>query len=139
LDLPRHLAPVSPPVSRIARRALDRARLVVHARDPMDADLHREILALFETPQARADGYVTMGQIVDRLVVLGHEEAEVEQEVWSLIRSRRLTPNGYVRRLMKRQVSDGAIHRRAYEFTLIAWDPALDQQLDLQSGDSVES
>lgn len=105
----------------------------------MDADLHREILALFETPQARADGYVTMGQIVDRLVVLGHEEAEVEQEVWSLIRSRRLTPNGYVRRLMKRQVSDGAIHRRAYEFTLIAWDPALDQQLDLQSGDSVES
>jgi len=110
---------------------LDHARLVVHARVPMGDELQDEILGLLDTSEARAKGFVTMGEIVDRLVVQGHEEAEVERHIWSLLEQRRLTPNGYVCRVMKRRLEDGMIHRRAYEFTLVAWDPELDKQLDL--------
>ena len=101
----------------------------------MDDELDTEILGPIETPEARAKGFVTMGEIVDRLVVQGHEEVEVEQRIWSLLTQRRLTPNGYVRRVMKRRVDDGMIHRRAYEFTLVAWEPELDNQLDLHESD----
>jgi len=98
----------------------------------MDDELEGEILGLLGTPEARAKGFVTMGELVDRLVVRGYEEADVEHRVWSLLDRRRLTPNGYVRRMMKRRVADGMIHRRAYEFTLVAWDPDLDKQLELK-------
>lgn len=97
----------------------------------MAVDLEQEILALLGAPEARARGHVTMGEVVDQLVVRGHGAEEIESTIWSMLQSRRLTPNGYVCRTLRRRVEDGIIHRRSYEFTLVPWDPDLDRQLSL--------
>lgn len=97
----------------------------------MPVDLEQEILAFIGAPDARTRGHVTMGDVVDALVVRGHEAIDVEAAVWSLLQQRMITPNGYVARRVKRRVEDGIIQRRSYEFTLVLWEPALDQQLEL--------
>lgn len=84
-----------------------------------------------------ADTGVTMGKIVDRLVADGAPEQEVELAIWSLIQRRRLTPNGFVCRKVRKPTQDGVgSETRTYEFVLIPWSPALDAQLDLNLGEA---
>lgn len=67
----------------------------------------------------------SFGAIVDHFVAMGHEEAWVEQEVWSLLRARCLTLVGFVRLTVRR----GAGHkptRRAYDVMLVPWSPDRD-------------
>ncbi len=78
------------------------------------------------------EGGITMGKIVDRLVVDGAGEEEVELEIWELIRERRLTPHGFVCRKVRK--GDPVNDQRSYEFVLIPWSRALDAQLELDLG-----
>lgn len=93
--------------------------------------LQHTVLALVE---AQGSEGVTMGTIVDRLVSDGAEEQEVELAIWKLIQHRRLTPNGFICRKV-RKPSQGA-ETRTYEFVLIPWSPALDAQLELDLGET---
>ena len=97
----------------------------------MAVDLEQEILALLGAPETLARGHATMGDIVDQLVLRGHEAEVIEAAIWAMLGARQLTPNGYICRTMRRRMEDGIIHRRAYEFTLLPWDPDLDRPLDL--------
>jgi hypothetical protein len=73
-----------------------------------------------------------MGKIVDRLVADGAPEQEVELAIWNLIQRRRITPNGFVCRKVRKPTQDGGgLETRTYEFVLIPWSPALDAQLEL--------
>jgi len=92
----------------------------------MSDPLQLTVLALVE---AQGEDGVTMGKIVDRLVSDGANEREVELAIWRLIQRRRLTPNGFICRKV-RKPSQGA-ETRTYEFVLIPWSPALDAQLEL--------
>ena len=96
--------------------------------------MQQTILALVE---AHADSGVTMGKIVDRLVADGGQEQEVELAIWQLIQHRRLTPNGFVCRKVRKPSSGG--ETRTYEFVLIPWSPALDAQLELDLGEQAET
>lgn len=76
---------------------------------------------------------VSMGQIVDELVRQGYDEAAVELAIWQLMQERRLTPNGFVCRIVKRRNEDGHVHRaRTYEFLLVPWAPERDRQLEFE-------
>ena len=94
--------------------------------------------AVLTVVERHADTGVTMGKIVDRLVADGAPEQEVELAIWRLIQQRRLTPNGFVcRKVRKPNQSDGnGSETRTYEFVLIPWSPALDAQLELDLGDA---
>lgn len=96
--------------------------------------MHQTILTLVE---AHKDSGVTMGKIVDRLVADGGQEQEVELAVWQLIQHRRLTPNGFVCRKVRKPSSGG--ETRTYEFVLIPWSPALDAQLELDLDERAEA
>lgn len=72
-----------------------------------------------------------MGAIVDALVADGANEREVELAVWGLIQARHLTPHGFVCRTVR---SANGGESRTYEFVLIPWSPALDDQLELDLG-----
>jgi hypothetical protein len=100
--------------------------------DPLaDAVLH-----LVDT---QADTGVTMGKLVDRLVADGGNEQEVELVIWQLIQQRRLTPSGFVCRKVRKPNQTGAsTETRTYEFVLVPWSPALDAQLELDLGETVE-
>jgi hypothetical protein len=99
----------------------------------MSEPLQVAVLALVE---AHGDQGVTMGKIVDRLVADGGSEQEVELAIWRLIQRRRLTPNGFVCRKVRKPGQGGpGVETRTYEFVLIPWSPALDAQLDLDLGD----
>lgn len=75
---------------------------------------------------------VSMGVIVDDLATQGHDAEEVERAVWRLLGVRRLTPSGFVCRVVRRRVDSGAAKQaRTYEFLLIPWSPEMDRQLDL--------
>jgi hypothetical protein len=79
-----------------------------------------------------APGGVSMGIIVDELATQGHEAEEVERAVWRLLGVRRLTPCGFVCRIVRRRNDSGeSTHVRTYEFLLIPWSPEMDRQLDL--------
>lgn len=74
-----------------------------------------------------------MGALVDKLVEAGYPEQRVEMVIWNLLGQRRLTPNGFVRRQLRRSPSaapgdsKAAITtRRCYEWTLVPWDPTWD-------------
>ena len=94
--------------------------------------MQQTVLALVE---AHADSGVTMGKIVDLLVADGGDEQAIEMAIWQLIQRRRLTPNGFVCRKV-RKPSLGA-ETRTYEFVLIPWSPALDAQLELDLGEDI--
>lgn len=88
--------------------------------------------AVLTVVDRHADTGVTMGKIVDRLVADGASEQEVELAIWRLIQRRRLTPNGFVCRKIRKPTQDGGgTESRTYEFVLIPWSPALDNQLEL--------
>lgn len=92
--------------------------------------------AVLTVVERHADTGVTMGKIVDRLVADGAPEQDVELAIWRLIQHRRLTPNGFVCRKVRKPTQDGAgIESRTYEFVLIPWSPALDAQLELDLGE----
>lgn len=96
----------------------------------MSEPLQVAVLALAE---AHGEQGVTMGKIVDRLVADGGDEQEIELEIWRLIQRRRLTPNGFVCRKVRKPTEGGpGVETRTYEFVLIPWSPALDAQLDLK-------
>jgi hypothetical protein len=88
--------------------------------------------AVLELAEQAGTGGVAMGAIVDALEGRGFAAAHVELEIWRLLELRRLTPNGFVCRTIRRKGADGAGARaRIYEFMLVPWSPALDAQLDL--------
>lgn len=92
--------------------------------------------AVLTVVERHADTGVTMGKIVDRLVADGAPEQEVELAIWRLIQHRRLTPNGFVCRKVRKPTQDGlGSETRTYEFVLIPWSPALDAQLELNLGE----
>lgn len=98
----------------------------------MADQLQDAVLALVE---AHAETGVTMGKIVDRLVADGGPEQDVELAIWRLMQRRRLTPNGFVcRKVRKPSQSGRGGETRTYEFVLILWSPALDAQLELDLG-----
>lgn len=73
-----------------------------------------------------------MGTLVDRLDDQGFSAGEIETEIWHLLERRRLTPCGFVCRTIRRRSTNGEARRmRVYEFMLVPWSVALDQQLDL--------
>lgn len=90
--------------------------------------------AVLSLVQASGEGGTPMGAVVDTLVKNGYEEKAIEQAVWELLQSRRLTPNGFVARTLRRRGPEGKTMQRVYEFVLIAWSPELDKQLDLGLG-----
>lgn len=92
----------------------------------MSDDLQDAVLAFVER---HAEAGVTMGRIVDQLVADGAPEQTVELAIWRLIQRRRLTPNGFVCRKVRKGAPGS--ESRTYEFVLIPWSPALDAQLEL--------
>jgi hypothetical protein len=101
----------------------------------MSDPLQDAVLSLVE---AHDQSGVTMGKIVDRLVADGGNEQDVELAIWRLIQRRRLTPNGFVcRKVRKSNQGGGEVETRTYEFVLIPWSPALDAQLELDLGHDV--
>ncbi len=75
---------------------------------------------------------VAMGQIVDALVGVGHTVESVEQAIWELLASRRLTPSGFVCRIVRRRDAFGEpVQARSYELLLVPWSAEQDRQLDL--------
>lgn len=92
----------------------------------MSDELQDAVLAFVEH---QPDAGVTMGRIVDQLVGEGAPEQDVELAIWRLIQRRKLTPNGFVCRKV-RKAGPGS-ETRTYEFVLIRWSPALDAQLEL--------
>lgn len=92
----------------------------------MSDDLQDAVLTFVER---HAEGGVTMGRIVDQLVADGAPEQAIELAIWRLIQRRRLTPNGFVCRKVRKGAPGS--ESRTYEFVLIPWSPALDAQLEL--------
>ena len=80
--------------------------------------------------QAGARG-VPMGQIVDALVGSGHTIETVEQGNWELLGCRRLTPSGFVCRIVRRRDAFGEpVQARSYELLLAPWSADLDHDID---------
>jgi hypothetical protein len=99
----------------------------------MSDPLADAVLTLVET---HAPTGITMGKLVDRLVADGGNEQEIELAIWQLIQRRRVTPNGFVCRKVRKPNHNGAAETRTYEFVLIPWSPARDAQLDLDLGEA---
>lgn len=88
--------------------------------------------AILEVAELAGPTGVAMGAVVDALEAQGFAPAIVEREIWTLLERRKLTPNGFVCRTIKRRGADGKVAAtRIYEFMLVPWSAALDQQLDL--------
>jgi len=98
----------------------------------MSDDLQDAVLSFVER---HAEGGVTMGKIVDHLIADGAPEQAVELAIWRLIQRRRLTPNGFVCRKVRKGAPGS--ESRTYEFVLIPWSPALDAQLELDLGAAI--
>ena len=82
--------------------------------------------------EAAGDAGVAMGAIVDHFVQEGFEEDPVEACLWRMLELRRITPHGYVRRMLRAAPAGGEGRmRRCYELVLRPWSPELDAQLDL--------
>ncbi|MEM7159052.1 MAG: hypothetical protein AAF799_39815 [Myxococcota bacterium] len=90
-------------------------------------------LAILEFTQDADERGVTMGEVVDALEDRGFVVEQIEQEFWSLLGQRRLTPGGYVGRRVRRKSAKGNIEQvRCYELLFVPWSADLDQQLDLE-------
>ena len=88
--------------------------------------------AIVEQAGKAGERGVAMGQIVDAMVGLGHGVEAVEQAIWELMASRRLTPSGFVCRIVKRRDAFGEpVQARSYELLLAPWSAEQDRQLDL--------
>lgn len=94
----------------------------------MATEIITKILSLVD----QAPKGIPMGTLVQAVSQQGYGIEVVEQEIWSLLRQRKLTISGYVRRLLRRRESPGEYQvTPLYDFLLISWSPALDHQLDL--------
>lgn len=80
---------------------------------------------------AEGDAGLAMGDLVDAIVAEGLDEDAVEASIWRLLEQRRVTPHGYVRRVLRKGRGEGKT-RRCYELVLRPWSPELDAQLDLE-------
>lgn len=99
------------------------------APPPMSQALRQAILEIAAAAEPQGE---TMGAIVDALVGEGFTATIVETEVWQLMAQRRLTPNGFVcRRVRRRDSMDEMEIKRSYEFLLIPWSHDADHQLEL--------
>lgn len=88
--------------------------------------------AILEQAGKAGDRGVAMGQIVDAMVGLGNEVETIEQAIWDLLANRRLTPSGFVCRIVRRRDAFGEpVQARSYELMLAPWSAELDRQLDL--------
>ncbi|MBK7825359.1 hypothetical protein [Nannocystis sp.] len=88
--------------------------------------------AIVEQAGKAGERGVAMGQIVDAMVGLGHGVEAVEQAIWELMASRRLTPSGFVCRIVKRRDAFGEpVQARSYELLLVPWSAEQDRQLEL--------
>ncbi len=89
--------------------------------------------------QAGARG-VPMGQIVDALVGSGHTIESVEQGIWELLGCRRLTPSGFVCRIVRRRDAFGEpVQARSYELLLAPWSADLDHDIDHEVDDLADA
>ena len=79
--------------------------------------------------EAAGDAGLAMGALVDHFVEEGEEEEQIEGSIWRLLEQRRVTPHGYVRRVLRTGGEGKA--RRSYELVLRPWSRELDAQLDL--------
>jgi len=96
--------------------------------------------AVLSLVDAHAEAGVPMGKLVDRLVADGGNEQHVQLGIRQLIQQRRLSPSGFVCRKVRKPNHNGpGVETRTYEFVLVPWSPALDAQLELDLGDTVES
>lgn len=90
--------------------------------------------AILELAESAGNEGVAMGAIVDTLEAAGHEVESVEQEIWDLMARRRLTPCGFVCRVVRQRVEGEAVRQRVYELMLVPWSRHLDDQLELELG-----
>ncbi len=98
-------------------------------RPPM-SDNFREVIV--EQAGKAGDRGVAMGQIVDAMVGLGHAVEAVEAAIWEMMGSRRLTPSGFVCRIVRRRDAFGEpVQARSYELLLAPWSVEQDRQLEL--------
>lgn len=96
--------------------------------------------AIVEQAGQAGERGVPMGQIVDALVGRGHPLDAVEQGIWALLGARRLTPSGFVCRIVRRRDAFGEqVQARSYELLLAPWsaDLDLDSDRDLDLADAV--
>ncbi|MFO0631584.1 MAG: hypothetical protein U0168_01900 [Nannocystaceae bacterium] len=102
----------------------------------MPSPLHDAVLELAESAGTAG---IAMGTAVDMLAARGFPVEQAERAIWELLERRRLTPAGFVCRVIRRRNPDGSITpSRVYEFMLVPWSAALDAQLDLAWGSSGE-
>jgi hypothetical protein len=88
--------------------------------------------ALLELARRHEPTGVSMGVLVDSMTGEGFDVESVESEVWRLLAQRRLTPNGFVcRRIRRRDETGETVQQRTYEFLLVTWSRDLDNQLEL--------
>ncbi len=88
--------------------------------------------AILEHADREGTRGVAMGQIVDALVGEGYAAEAVERAIWALLGERRLTPSGFVCRVLRRRDRLGELTQsRCYELLLVPWSDDLDDQLDL--------
>jgi hypothetical protein len=95
----------------------------------MPGSLDQQILDHLE---ASGDDGLAMGALVDAFADRGEEVDTVEASIWRLLELRRMTPHGYIRRVLRSPGSKGESRtRHCYELILRPWSPELDAQLDL--------
>jgi len=88
--------------------------------------------AIVEEAGLAGERGVAMGQIVDALVGRGHTVESIEQGIWALLGCRRLTPSGFVCRIVRRRDAFGEpVQARSYELLLAPWSAERDRQLEL--------
>ena len=81
--------------------------------------------------EAGDDG-LAMGALVDAFVDRGEEVEQIEASIWRLMELRKMTPHGYIRRVLRTSSAQGESRtRHCYELVLRPWAPELDAQLDL--------
>lgn len=90
--------------------------------DPVN--LREHLLNLVEAAGSRG---ITMGALIDRVDAEGFAVQAAELEVWQLLATREITPQGFVCRVVRSRHRQ----RRSYELLLIRWSPEQDRQLDL--------
>ena len=90
----------------------------------MSATLHA---AIVERATRAGAGGAVMGALVDELVREGFDVDAIERGIWELLAARRLTPAGFVCRVVQRRGPAGTpVRARAYEPLLLPWSPERD-------------
>ena len=95
----------------------------------MPGSLDQQIL---DQLKASGDEGLSMGALVDAFVDRGVDLEAVESSIWRLMELRRMTPHGYIRRVLRTSGPQAESRtRHCYELILRPWSPELDAQLDL--------